>query len=120
MNIELMLAAVLYLCLGLLLMYGSVRGNAPFICESRRSVVLLEAARKEAESNRRRERAKRPVDKNVICLRDDWERLWWSDHLGVSPAALEAAVREVGPTATEIKRYLRRAARERSHAHTYA
>ena len=116
MNIELVLAAILCACLGVLLMYGSVRDSAPFVCESRRSIVLMDAARKEAERDRRRARARRPADKRVIYLHEEWERLWWSDHLGVDIATLEAAVRAVGPTAAEIERYLRRAAQVRRRA----
>ena len=111
MNIELMLAAFLCVCLAALFMYAPVRESAPFVCETRRSVVLMEAARKEAESQRRRDRAKGPRDKKVVYLGEEWERLWWSDHLGVAPDALAAAIREVGPMAADIKRYLRRAAR---------
>lgn len=75
------------------------------IYESRRSMILLEAARREAATRRARELAKDSATKGVVYVGEDWECRWWSDRLGVSPEALRAAVREVGPMLTDIERH---------------
>ena len=74
------------------------------IYETRRSMVLLEAARREAATRRLRE-LDGPSDKGVVYVGEDWECRWWSERFGVSPEALKAAVREVGPMVEDIERY---------------
>lgn len=105
MNLELIAAAFLCACMGGLVMYISAQENATPVYETRRSIVLLEAARDEAAKRRFRERAKGPRDKTVIYLGREWELLWWSDQLGVSVQTLTAAVQAVGPMATDIRHY---------------
>ena len=100
-------AAFLFSLCGTLLMYISARENTTRVYETRRSSVLLEAARAEAAKRESRERAKGPRDKTVIYLGAAWECLWWCDQLGVSAQTLEQAVRKVGPMAADIKRHLR-------------
>ncbi len=41
---------------------------------------------------------------------------WWSDRFGVSPEALRAAVRQVGPMVKDIERHLARKVRPTSYA----
>ena len=99
--------AFLFSICGTLLMYLSARENTTRVYETRRSSVLLDAARKEAANRQLRERARGPRDKTVIYLGAGWECLWWCDQLGVSAQALKQAVHEVGPMAADIRRYLR-------------
>ena len=74
--------------------------------ESRRSMTLRVAAEREAAGLAAREKALAPRDTGVVYLRRHWERAWWSDKLGVSTAALEAAIGEVGPMARDVRRHL--------------
>ena len=74
--------------------------------ESRRTMVLRVAAEREAAGLIAREAALAPRDTGVVYLRKHWERRWWSDRLGVSTAALEAAIGEVGPMARDVRRHL--------------
>jgi hypothetical protein len=76
--------------------------------ETRRSMILLEAARREAANRHAREIANGASDRGVIYVGQDWECRWWSERFGVSPDALKAAVREVGPMAGDIERYFAR------------
>jgi hypothetical protein len=78
------------------------------IYESRRSMILLEAARREAEKRRVRELARLYEHRKVIYVGEEWECRWWSERLGVSPEALKAAVREVGPMVRDVERYFSR------------
>lgn len=112
MSLELVAAAFLSAFLGALVMYISAQENMTRVYETRRSIVLLEAARNEAANRRSRERAKGPRGKTVIYLGQEWECLWWSDQLGVSPQTLKAVVHEVGPMAADIKHHLLRRRRE--------
>lgn len=75
--------------------------------ESRRSRVLLEAARREAANRLAREQAAGPRDRSVVYLAHDWECQWWSDKFGVSTAVLRATVRQTGPMVADIERHLR-------------
>jgi hypothetical protein len=75
------------------------------VYETRRSIVLVEAARREAANRRAREQAKAPRDRSVVYVRQEWECRWWSDRFGVTPEALRAAVRQVGPMVVDIERY---------------
>jgi hypothetical protein len=75
------------------------------VYETRRSMVLLEAARREAAMRRARELARGPSNKGVVYVGEDWECRWWSERFGVSSDALKAAVREVGPMVKDIERY---------------
>jgi hypothetical protein len=93
----------------------SERAIPPRIYESRRSRVLLEAARREAPNLLAREQARAPRDRSVILLAHEWECRWWSDKLGVSTDALKAAIRQVGPMKADIERHLR-SGRQRRYA----
>jgi hypothetical protein len=74
--------------------------------ETRRSRVLLEAARREAPKYLAREQARAPRDRSVVCLAHEWECRWWSDRFGVTTATLKATVRQVGPMVVDIERHL--------------
>ena len=76
--------------------------------ESRRALTLRVAAEREAAALVAREIAHAPRDCGVVYLRKHWERRWWSDKLGVSTAALEAAIGEVGPMSRDVRRHLAR------------
>jgi hypothetical protein len=80
--------------------------------ETRRSRILLEAARREAPKYLAREQARAPRDRSVVCLAHEWECRWWSDRFGVTAEALRAAVRQVGPMVADLERHL--AVRKRS------
>jgi hypothetical protein len=94
----------------------SVKSNARVIpdrsYETRRSRVLLEAARREAPKYLAREQARAPRDRSVVCLAHEWECRWWSDRFGVTTDTLRTAVRHVGPMVADIERHL--ALRKRS------
>ena len=109
------LGATAFFCVfvGTLVMYMSARNSTAYGYETRRSNCLLEHARIEAANNRSRGSANGPRNKTVIYLSDEWESLWWSDRLRVSPRALRAAVHEVGPMAADVQRYLGRGQRGR-------
>jgi hypothetical protein len=74
--------------------------------ESRRSMVLLEAARRESANRTAREQAQGPRNRSVVYLAHEWECQWWSDKLGVSSAVLRATVRQVGPMVADVERQL--------------
>ncbi|MDB5922162.1 MAG: hypothetical protein JWN13_1098 [Betaproteobacteria bacterium] len=76
------------------------------IYQTRRSLRLVEAARRDAEKRLAREYADGPTDRNVVYLGRDWECRWWSEKFGVTPGALRNAVVQVGPMAEDIERYL--------------
>lgn len=86
----------------------SARAPVRRLYESRRSMILLEAARRDAEKRRARELARLYGHKKVIYVGEEWECRWWSERLGVSPDALKAAVREVGPMVRDVERYFAR------------
>ena len=75
------------------------------VYETRRSMILLEAARKEAATRRAREIAKGPRDRSVVYVGLEWECRWWSERFGVSPDALRDAVRQVGPMVKDVERH---------------
>ena len=75
------------------------------VYETRRSMVLLDAARREAANRRARELANGRRDKSVIYVGQDSDCRWWSERFGVSPDALRAAVRQVGPMVRDIERH---------------
>lgn len=81
------------------------RAEVHRVYETRRSMILLEAARKEAATRRAREIAKGPRDRSVVYIGLEWERRWWSERFGVSPAVLRDAVRQVGPMVKDIERH---------------
>jgi hypothetical protein len=81
--------------------------------ETRRSRVLLDAARREAAIKLAREQAKGPRDRSVVYLAHEWECRWWSDRLGVTTDVLRATVRQVGPMVADIERHLARRSRSR-------
>lgn len=76
------------------------------IYETRRSMILLEAARKEAANRALREAARGPRDRSVVYVGQDWECRWWSDRFGVTPEVLRTAVRQVGPMVKDVERQL--------------
>lgn len=86
------------------------------IYETRRSMVLLDAARQEAANRRARELAKGSRDRSVVYVGQEWHCQWWSDRFGVSPEALRAAVRQVGPMVKDVERHLARKARPADYA----
>jgi hypothetical protein len=75
--------------------------------ETRRSRVLLEAARREAPKYLAREQARAPRNRSIVCLAHEWECRWWSDRFGVTSDMLKATVRQVGPMVADIERHLR-------------
>lgn len=75
------------------------------VYETRRSMILLEAARVEAANRRARELAKGARDTSVVYIGRDWDCRWWSERFGVTPQSLKAAVRQVGPMAKDIERH---------------
>ena len=83
-----------------------VRTSIRRVYETRRSMVLLEAARVEAANRRARELATGKRDKSVVYVGQDTECRWWSERFGISPDALRAAVREVGPMVKDVQRHL--------------
>ena len=86
------------------------------VYETRRSMVLLDAARQEAANRRARELAKGSRDRSVVYVGQEWHCQWWSDRFGVSPEALRAAVRQVGPMVKDVERHLARKARPADYA----
>jgi len=86
------------------------------VYETRRSTVLLEAARREAATRRAREAAKGERDRSVVYVAKEADCRWWSDRLGVTPEVLRAAVRQVGPMVKDLERYLAREVRPAGHA----
>lgn len=99
-----------------LIMYASARANTTKGYESRRSIVLLQAARHEGANRRHRDAPKNLRSTGIVCVNHDVECWWWSDRLGVSPERLRALVRHVGPMAADIERHLRSTARPK-HSH---
>lgn len=75
------------------------------VYETRRSMVLLDAARREAANRRAREAAKGKRDRSVVYVGQDADCRWWSEHFGVSQDALRAAVRQVGPMVKDVERH---------------
>ncbi|HYC46055.1 MAG TPA: DUF3606 domain-containing protein [Burkholderiales bacterium] len=86
------------------------------VYETRRSMILLEAARKEAANRRAREAAKGSRDRSVVYVGQDLDCRWWSERFGVTPEALRAAVRQVGPMVKDIERHFARTARRSRYA----
>ena len=81
------------------------------VYETRRSMVLLEAARREAANRLARELDKGPRDRSVVYLGHEWECRWWSDRFGVSIDTLRDAVRQVGPMVKDVERFFLRSRR---------
>ena len=75
------------------------------VYETRRSMVLLDAARREDAKRRARELAKAPRDRGVVYLSEDLECRWWSERFGVQPDVLRDAVRQVGPMVKDVERH---------------
>jgi hypothetical protein len=55
---------------------------------------------------------RRPADNTYIGLTDDWEVRYWCARFGVSADELRACVSEVGPSADDVERRLKAAARK--------
>ena len=81
--------------------------------ETRRSRILLEAARRETPKYLAREVARGPRDRSIVCLAHEWECRWWSDRFGVTAEVLRSTVRQVGPMVADIERHFTRAKRGR-------
>ena len=47
-----------------------------------------------------------PKDRTRVDVEQEWECVWWAKGWGVSPDALRAAVREVGPLVADLDRHL--------------
>jgi hypothetical protein len=86
------------------------------VYESRRSIVLLEAARREAAIKRLREAAKGRRDRSVIYVGHEIECRWWSERFGVTPETLRAAVRQVGPMVRDLERHFQRSVQRPGYA----
>lgn len=82
------------------------RDLGPRVYETRRSFRLRQAALAEAPALQARENARAPKPGPVVCLAHELDRRWWSEKLGVSADTLKAAVRQVGPMAADVERYL--------------
>lgn len=78
----------------------------PGLFDTRRSFRLRQAAQVEAEALQAREAARGPRQTSVVYLSQEWERRLWSDKLGVSVEAIRAAMKQVGPMAKDVERYL--------------
>ena len=86
------------------------------VYETRRSMILLDAARREAANRRARELAKGSRDRSVVYVGKDADCQWWSDRFSVSPEALRAAVRQVGPMVKDLERHFARKVRPADYA----
>ena len=53
-----------------------------------------------------------PGDTSRINLQEEWEVRWWCDKFGCTEVALRNAVGTVGPSAAEVERNIRDAARQ--------
>ena len=53
-----------------------------------------------------------PQDPNRVSLAEEWEVRWWCDRFGCTEVALRRAVDAAGPSAADVERKLREAARE--------
>ncbi|GGG62505.1 DUF3606 domain-containing protein [Epilithonimonas arachidiradicis] len=51
-------------------------------------------------------RKRRPQDATKINVNESWELDYWSDELGVTKERLKEAVRAVGTSVADVKRYL--------------
>ena len=84
------------------------------VYETRRSMILLAAARQEAANRRARELAKGPCDRSVIYVGQDLDCRWWSERFGVTSEVLKEAVRHVGPMVVDIERHFAAKQRRRT------
>ena len=53
-----------------------------------------------------------PADPTRVNLAEEWEVRWWCDRFGCTEVALRRAVDDVGPTAADLERKLKEAAKE--------
>ena len=97
------IAALFLLTLWSIAAHGASRRWRPF--ETRRTLTLRQAARAEQALLDARERRRHPGRSEIVFLGGEWERRWWCDRFSVSPEALQAAVRQVGPMASDVERY---------------
>ena len=74
--------------------------------ETRRSINLLEAARHQAQKLHDLDTVKPPALTGVVSLSSEWETQCWSDRFSATPRALSHAIKQVGPMAADIGRYL--------------
>ena len=75
------------------------------VYETRRSMILLDAARREDIKRCAREAAKAPRDRGVVYVSQELECQWWSERFGVTPQVLRDAVRQVGPMVKDVERH---------------
>ena len=47
-----------------------------------------------------------PQDRTRINVHEPWELQYWSNHLGVTPEQLKAAVQKVGVMVSDVRRHL--------------
>jgi hypothetical protein len=97
---------------------ASSRDSVPIrrVYETRRSMVLLDAARKEAAVRRAREAAQGRRDQSIVYLNHELDCRWWCERFGVTPEALRAAVRQVGPMVKDLERHFSGARRKPRYA----
>jgi hypothetical protein len=104
-GLELLLVLGHVLAGGLIMLF-TARANNTHAYASGRSRYLLDAAKREAANRVIRQRATERRARGVVFAGNDVDCRWWSDRFGVSPRVLKAAVREVGPMAADVERYL--------------
>ena len=97
---------------------ASARDSVPIrrVYETRRSMVLLEAARKEAATRRAREGVQAVRDQSIVYVNHELDCRWWCERFGVTPDALRAAVRQVGPMVKDLERHFAGARRKPRYA----
>jgi hypothetical protein len=52
-----------------------------------------------------------PTDASRVNLSEEWEVRWWCDRFGCTEVALRRAIGKVGPTAADVERELKEAAK---------
>jgi hypothetical protein len=53
-----------------------------------------------------------PADTSRVNLAEEWEVRWWCDRFGCTEVVLRSAVSSVGPSAADVEKNLREAARQ--------
>ena len=84
--------------------------------QSRRASVLRDAARRHHAGRVALETFRDPRLSPVIFASEPWQQRWWCEKLDVTADALRAAMREVGPMATDIQIHFARKRRRRGTA----
>lgn len=55
---------------------------------------------------------RKPADMSRVAIHEDWEVHFWSTHFNTTPERLREVHARVGPSAAEIERELKHAAKE--------